>query len=178
MQCLFAHWFCDSSLPSLSSPEATQCPTEADRRCHGQLQHSHLGNPETPPHAHWRAHPTQTNQIPLRWWCLPGVTTHPKLPGVQSPGEHSPLLLQPVLLTMAICPHFQGEGSLLQRIALGRLLTAQKSQTNGQVFFFPPFLSKISRGESRVAWTFFSGWGSDASFLSCVWCSGTDIWFH
>ena len=59
--------------------------------------------------------------------------------------EHAhPLLLQPVPRTMAICPHFQGEGSLLQRTALGRLLPGQKSQTSGQVSL-PRHPSKISR---------------------------------
>lgn len=103
-------------------------------------------------------HPTEHIQRkPARH--LVGVTPHSGCPGIPISGANLPLA-PPVPQTMAICPNFQGEGSLLHRTAPGRLLTARNSKTNGQISLTPR-PGKIT-GRKGVVCTFFSGWG--------IWC--------
>lgn len=140
--------------------------------------------PSGEPLKHTHRHPTE--HIQHKWTrhhCADGnwlVLQHtPSVPGCRALRDTGSLLQHPVPFTMVICPHFQGEGSLLQMIIWeGCSPRLPRSPTQMANSLFSPLLTKNFQGTNRLAWTSFSDWGSDASFHSCVWCSGTDIWFH
>lgn len=152
-----AHQSCGSALELPSAPLKL---TDS----HSRLQYSCLGSPGTQPREPHRAHPTQSNQAPPWRWHLAVLQHILGALGCRALQHARPLVLQPVPHTMAICPRFQGEGSLLQRIALGRLLVAQKSQTNGQVSL-PPAPAKFPGGKSQGSMDIFLWLGIWCQFL-------------
>lgn len=122
----------------------------------GALEHSHVNPTEHIQHKATRHHHDGGTWLTLQH--ILGAL------GCRTLKHACPLVLQPVPHTMAICPHFQGEGSLLQRIALGRLLAAQKSQTNGQVSL-PPAPAKFPGGKSQGSMDIFLWLGIWCQFL-------------